>query len=442
MTTTPRRIQPIENLPPLSNRVTTRDGAAFDSNLDEWFVENIQFGCSIIKWRYFTTLSSSAKHKLKLALAHYAENASYAHFQNIFSRLLGFYREELAELTISCETITLAHLLNYRSKQSPETEWKLGVLRILFLDMEALGYSICSSEAVHYLLDSTIKGNMKGTSVRVHHPHDGPFNDSELLSIQSTLNRAYAVGDLDLPTFTLGWLFLAYGLRPIQIAALKEKDLVVSSDASGARFYTLLIPSAKRRGQGIRAAFKTRYCSKQIGHLLELLIEKNRPLKTDPKVPDTEWPFFIGRREGDLPGLSYHTPSHYIGRRLRALERITGLKTNPKRFRMTLAQRAVDDGKDPYTVAELLDHSDTQNVKVYYEAGPATVERLDRHLAMELAPLAQAFAGVVVPSETTARRGHDLSSRIYDKTLPNNIDRPLGTCGQLSFCGLYAPFAC
>jgi hypothetical protein len=135
--------------------------------------------------------------------------------------------------------------------------------------------------------------------------------------------------------------------------------------------------------------------------------------------------------------------SQLVGRKLRdTLSRLTGLKTNAKRFRITLAQRAVDDGKDKYTVAELLDHSDTQNVGVYFEASPAMVERLDRFMAMELAPLAQAFAGVLVLSEADARRGNDLKSRIYDKTLRDNVDRPLGTCGQLSFCGLHVPFAC
>jgi hypothetical protein len=166
-------------------------------------------------------------------------------------------------------------------------------------------------------------------------------------------------------------------------------------------------------------------------------------LKTNLRVDEDEWPLFIADSEGDLPWLLHHMSSEQIGRQLRdALGRITGPKTNAKRFRITLAQRAVDDGKDRYTVAELLDHSDAQNVKVYFEASPAMVARLDRHLAMELAPLAQAFAGVLVLSEANARRGDNPKSRIYDRTLRNNVDRPLGTCGQMSFCGLNAPFAC
>jgi hypothetical protein len=308
--------------------------------------------------------------------------------------------------------------------------------------MTAHGYVVCSSEALGFLQDVTLKTNIKGTSIRTRDPENGAFNDTELLSMQSALNDAYASGKIDLPACALAWLFLAYGARPIQIAALKEKDLVVSVSGNDDRCYALRIPRAKQGGR-IRDVFTTRYCSKPVGQLLELLIEWNRTLKVDPAVAEGDWPLFIGDSKGDLPNLLYHMSSEQVRYQLeKSLNRIIVLKTNAKRFRITIGQRAVDDGKDKYTVAEMLDHSGTESVMVYFEASPATVERLDRHLAMELAPLAQAFAGVVVASEVDARRGDDLRSRIYDKTLPNNVDRPLGTCGQMSFCGLHAPFAC
>ena len=309
--------------------------------------------------------------------------------------------------------------------------------------MNELGYSICSDRTIYFLKNSTIKGNVKGTSIRTRDPNEGSFSEAELLSIQSALNEAYIRGAIDLSSYALAWLFLAYGVRPIQIAPLKEKDLIVGIGDDGARFYALRIPRAKQPGWNPRELSKVRFCSKPIGCLLERLIETNRDQKADPEIPDEEWPLFIGSTKGHLPNLSYHMSSRKIGLRLKStLGSLTGLKANSKRFRITFAQRAVDDGKDIYTVAELLDHTDTQNVRVYYEASPAMAERIDRHVAMDLAPIAQAFAGVIVHSEAVAQRGHDPSSRIYDKTLPDNVEGPLGTCGQLSFCGLFAPFAC
>ncbi|WP_292583929.1 site-specific integrase, partial [Mesorhizobium sp.] len=434
---------PFGDLPPLPNSATTRHGVIFDPRADEWVIASIVHEEIVFRFRKLEKLSKGFIHKLKLALVHYATTQSDSHFRNIGQRFWVFYHSELSLSNAILNTIELHHIIDYRSALDAASEWKLGVLRILFLNMETLGYSVCSTQAVDYLRDATIKGNDKGTSVRTRDPQKGPFSDSELLAIQSTLNDAYANGDMDLSTYAMAWLFLAYGVRPIQIAPLKEKDLIVGVDRNGIRFYALRIPRAKQPGWNTRELSKVRYCSKQIGHLLETLIQSNSNLKTDPGIPDGEWPLFIGSTKGHLPDLHYHLSSKQIGTRLKnTLSHLTGLKMNSRRFRITFAQRAVDDGKDPYTVAELLDHSDTQNVAVYYEPGPAMVERLDRHLAMELAPLAQAFAGVLVLSEADASRGDDPSSRIYDKTLRNNVDRPLGTCGQLSFCGLYAPFAC
>jgi hypothetical protein len=104
-------------------------------------------------------------------------------------------------------------------------------------------------------------------------------------------------------TYAMVWLFLAYGARPIQIAALKEKDLVVSTDANGGRVYALQMPRAKQHGGRTRDSFKMRYCNKQVGRLLELLIDENRALKVDREIADGEWPLFIGSNNGGLPEL-------------------------------------------------------------------------------------------------------------------------------------------
>ncbi len=251
----------------------------------------------------------------------------------------------------------------------------------------------------------------------------------------------YAAGGIDLNQFAITWLFLAYGPRPIQIAALKERDLLVSEGEEG-HLYALRIPRAKQHGEKARDSFKTRYCGKQVGVLMERVIDENKHRRRELGLSTNDSPMFIAKKEGKLPSMRYHMTSDDIGRIVgNTIGRITGLKTNARRFRITLAQRAVDDGKDKHTVAELLDHSDTQNVEVYFEASPAMVLRLDRHLAMEMAPLAHAFAGVVVTTENEARRGGDRSSRIFDRSL-NNVTEALGTCGQMSFCGLAAPFAC
>ncbi|MCU4180113.1 site-specific integrase [Bosea sp. BH3] len=425
------------NFPTLPASVETRDGVTFDPRPDDWETYGPIYGYETIKISEFSRLTSDLKLRIKLILIHYITSYSYAHFFNIFCRFVAFYRDQIAIRDGYCSEITMADLINYRSSLNPKTEWKLGVVRILLLDMNDLGYGGCSEEAVRFLRDSTIAGNIKGTSIRLRDADAGAFNDSELRSIQVALNRAYVAGDISLPTYVMAWVFLAYGARPIQIAALKVKDLIVNLASDGSRLYMFRIPRAKQRGRRIRDKIKDRYCSKQLGQLIELLIEFNIKNYGHLSLEDGEMPLFFGDDRGRIPGMEFHMSSQELGHHLKkSIFEITGLKANAKRFRITLAQRAVDDGKDKYTVADLLDQSDTQNVGPYFEASPAMVERLDRHLAMELAPLAQAFAGVLISAAAGNPR-----LRIYDKTLKNNID-PLGSCGQMSFCGLYAPYAC
>lgn len=108
------------------------------------------------------------------------------------------------------------------------------------------------------------------------------------------------------------------------------------------------------------------------------------------------------------------------------------------RFRRTIGTRAAEEGYGPLVIARLLDHTDTQNVGVYAANSPAIIERIDRAIAMEMAPLAQAFAGVLVNGKGSSR---DATQRIIDL----RVDRsgaPIGDCGSHGFCSFNAPIAC
>lgn len=90
-------------------------------------------------------------------------------------------------------------------------------------------------------------------------------------------------------------------------------------------------------------------------------------------------------------------------------------------------------------IAELLDHSDTQHAGVYVATRPEIVQRIDKAVALELAPLAQAFKGTLIPSESAATRATDTSSRIRDLRVSAE---PLASCGQHSYCSPNSPLAC
>jgi len=134
----------------------------------------------------------------------------------------------------------------------------------------------------------------------------------------------------------------------------------------------------------------------------------------------------------------------------RAVERLavtsprTGslMKVTPRRLRYTFATRLVREGTSQRALAETLDHTDLQNVRVYFDIKSDIVEKLDRAMAMALGPLSQAFLGHLVRAERDAVRGDRPTSRIYRASMSERALNPVGTCGSFSFCGLIAPTAC
>ncbi len=80
------------------------------------------------------------------------------------------------------------------------------------------------------------------------------------------------------------------------------------------------------------------------------------------------------------------------------------LKSTGYRFRYTLGTRAAREGAGTLTIANLLDHSDTQNVHVYVANTPEHAVHISRIMNAPLAKYASAFAGKLVENEDEAKR--------------------------------------
>lgn len=112
------------------------------------------------------------------------------------------------------------------------------------------------------------------------------------------------------------------------------------------------------------------------------------------------------------------------------------LNISSNRFRYTTGTRAAREGFGEMVIAELLDHSDNQNAGVYIENIPEHVESLDKAVGHQMARYAQAFSGVLVDSESGAKRGDDFNSRVKAD------GEGIGTCGSYGFCGASVPIPC
>lgn len=318
--------------------------------------------------------------------------------------------------------------------------------------MEELGFQPVDEQARLVLNELTLPNRPKNIPVLTLDAKDGPFSPLELEGLCAALNRAYAERCIPQDLFTLAWLYLATGARPVQLAALKVKDLQVTVEGDGFVRYILSVPRAKQKNSGgnPRASFKQRELIEQVGALVSAQAEAARA-RFEGQLSDTsEAPLFPGAETVDMaPGFEGHTAVDSMNRRFNALwKRLEVLSERTRqamtisavRFRRTLGTRAAQEGQSIHTIAELLDHSSLDSAKAYVANVPDIAQRLDRELAEHLAPLAQAFAGKLISDEADASRGTDPTSRILDLRVDQKA--PVGSCGQHSFCGFAAPVAC
>jgi integrase len=334
--------------------------------------------------------------------------------------------------------------------------WRLHHIRHWYRSCADFGSPAFSAEVAFELDQKIIGGNKKGHAVLSLNPEDGPLVDLEITALLNALNDQRRRNSLPLDCSAAVWLCIALGSNPFQMTLLRERDVEVMNEG-GTRFVQLRVPRVKKQHDAPRTAFRTRKLTSEIGDVVLNLIAENRrreALQGRATGPDT--PIFLRRSirshsEETMAEYAWHMyPSEFTAlvgdgvSRLGVISARTGkpLRVTTRRLRYTFATRLVREGASMEEVAEALDHTDLQNVRVYFDIKSDIVESLDRAMALKLGPVAQAFLGKLVPAEGYAERGGDPTSRVM--TIDRGTGRPsgLGTCGEHSFCDLLAPIAC
>ncbi|UNV90754.1 MULTISPECIES: site-specific integrase [unclassified Comamonas] len=434
-----------ENLParPLSTLgpVRTKSGIEFDASADIWAFRDDVTDVSL-NFSQLTNISDELRESAKRVLSWYAENNSSAHMRNLFQRFQHFIRMTPSQLS----SISDVSLLNYRAGLDESTGWYLGTLAGFLRKWIQLGYPGVDEGVDLLLKQLRLKGNRKGIAVLTWDPIDGPFTTNEMEGLHAALNQAYACGSVSEEDYVLAWLYILLGQRNQQYAALKVCDVRVKRNAEGALKYSIHMPRAKKRTKNARAELKERSLLEQFGEILVAYAEGVCKQFEGRLVDPMQAPLFPTKRSaGGTNGFEFHRTALDIGKTittvlegLSVVSERTGevMSITPTRFRRTTGTRAAEEGYSELEIAALLDHSDTQNVQVYTASSPAIIDRIDRVIAMGIAPLAQAFAGKLVDG-----LGVDTSNRIIDL----RVDRsgaPMGDCGKHGFCGFNAPIAC
>lgn len=389
-------------------------------------------------------------------LSYYASNLSGKHTSNVAMLFQHMLRET------ETNEITDTMLINYRASLTKSTEWYLGTIRGFLRRWYQLGHFGISEEVITLLDGWTIKGNRKGDAVKRKDPTQGPLTDNELLAFNEGVVKAYELDQIQLSDLAISLTESNTGRRPIQISHLRLVDVICGMNNKGEPYYVLNVPRGKH-GEGFRAEFKPFAITHELWAILSAqaknalsLTEKNLGFQLQeqdrqqiPLFPDYSVLLQVtspAEYRALLESDKLHISAAEVTDILQFTAEEAGVKSertgeslfiNARRFRYTTGTRAAREGFGELVIAELLDHRDTQNAGVYVKNIPEHVERLDAAVGFQLAPYAQAFAGVLVDSEKEAERGDDPSSRIR-----TGVGKGVGTCGEHGFCGANVPIPC
>lgn len=271
--------------------------------------------------------------------------------------------------------------------------------------MADLGFDISFAQRLESL---RIPGNAKGVAVRSGDPLKGPLDPElersplvvALLADKSTdrhhLQEKLAVA-----------LSLAFGNNPFSFRLLLESDFMEFADASGCEVLSLDMPLIKKRSPP-RSRMKSVYIGPFLAGLIRQVVESNRDIDTEacrssrtmlrplfmrdkPRktiLSSADWEFSFAFSSDDfITRLNQFVKRHGI------VSPLTGrlLHLTTRRMRYTFATDMVDMGLSKRELATLLGHTDTQNVRVYFDIGRRIVPHLVTAAAGRIEPLVAMF---------------------------------------------------
>lgn len=419
----------------------------FSPRSEDWVIRDAanEF---VISWRDVANLiTPTLLASFQLVLLWFLENRSASRVRNIFGTMKAALGVVCANRAPPIAQIDQLVLTTLRQTYRGSREWRLGTLSSFFKRWHAQGHPGITDDAIDWFEATRIKGNQKGVAVATQDPHSGPFTQNEALAIQLAVTDALATNRITLQDHVLTTLVSALGSRCVQMAALKCGDLRALNSDEG---FILDVPRSKQRLKNARAELRPRKLIPALGELLATQIarvQEEYAAQTLPAVAPEELPIFPNWHAVNPPGLAFHSTGTELGKRLSTALRAIDAKSErtgekihitARRFRYTVGTRAAEEGHGELVIAELLDHSDIQQVAVYVMATQKIIQLIDKAVAHQLAPLAQAFAGELIVDETHASRGSDPTSRIRD---PGSSET-LGNCGRSGYCSECAPIAC
>lgn len=437
---------------PVPQGLELRSGVRTDVSDDVWLIPHPTREYSI-DFRKLVVVECDHLNAIRRWTAHNLHSKSVAVAVNSFNQAVPFFNTSSFIASAQREEeIPFSVLSEGQSNLRADQLWQRHAYRDFYRWCHSQQFPYFGNDVVIKLDNVVVGGNRKGEAVRSADPDAGPLTSGEVAALTAALRAAWLEKTMPINEQAALWLCLAFGANASQYALMREED-IVEEHLNGQVVATLVsVPRQKKRHSGPRDEFQTRKANRFVGRVIRELIEENRVRFPKVKV-DEPRPLFrrsfprsdfdsMTEYEWHLKGQQFTNLLRRAIKRIKVKSRTGGeLKLSPRRLRYTLATRMVDAGASKYALAAALDHSDLQNVDVYFDIDSSIVTHLDAAMAMALGERAQRFASVVT-TEREAINGTKGGSRRYFGNPQENLFEPIGTCGHTSFCNINAPYAC
>jgi integrase len=322
--------------------------------------------------------------------------------------------------------------LHWSMTESAERGNRFSRLRVLYEWGVARQHPGFDPQVLRILKTVTAPGNVKGHHVRSRHPTQGPLSQDE----RWLITRALRAERGDACDRAVVMLHLELGCNPNAAVRIRSKELH-RIETPQRVLYQLDVPRVKKRTA--HRETKRRAISERLGSLLDSLRQA---------APDS---FLLHWLPPDRAEQAVNQAMRRWTQTVHLISPRTGevLHLHARRFRYTLATHLAEEGASKFHIAEILDHTDLQNVEVYIQSTARLADYVAQATDAVLEPLVQRFLGKVVESLEEPAFPDLSTNAVIPAAVPHlallNMGG-VGVCGRNTsrdgLCQLLPPLSC
>lgn len=306
-----------------------------------------------------------------------------------------------------------------------------------------------------------IPGGPKGEAVKSEDVEAGPLHRIyELQPLYNAVQSSICSNTIELEQRAALALFIAHGRNPANLCWLRESDLINVAPGLDEPCWIIRYPRIKKKLVNPRDDFVEVQLPDEFAPYIQALIAANRKVlasSLSKEKKDFDRPLFFNHSGNPAAIASGYSETYFnyssdyftdliqdFVARHQLVSPLTNslLHVTPRRLRYTLATNLVRDGASQRQLAQILDHTDTQHVQVYFDIAGDIVDLLDKALIGPYAQMLQFFKGNFIMPGHEALNEDDEGKHIPFFQTEDAPDVDLGVCGKHSLCTLHPPYSC